>query len=193
MSERDRVETWNLDCVRQHGIGKDQYVGRISSGAEFSVRDDQFFVLGDIDDGFFDRFRQALGKSSRVKTVALGSGGGNVRDAILAGLLIREKGLNTTLNSDCYSACSLIFLGGVNRNVLSPYPRLGFHQASAAGKALPPSNDVYRVVRDYERAMAADSELVLAFMHKAKPEDMHYPDVWDLCEPRITTWVQRGC
>ncbi len=193
MSARDRVETWNLDCVRQHGIAEDEAMPQIAPAAEFEVDGDQIYVLGDIEPGFYERFAEYLAKSPRVKYVALGSGGGSVRDAILAGLLIRKKRLETTLKSDCYSACPLLFLGGVQRTVLSPYRRLGFHQISRDGRAVPPDDEVYALVRKYADSMGADGSFVLAQMQSAKPSAMTYPDVWELCEPGITTWVQRGC
>lgn len=193
MSERDRIETWNLDCVRQHDIGKEHYLASLGAKAGFTVREDQMHVLGDIEPGFHERFRVFLAQNPQVKSVALGSGGGSLQDAILTGLLIRTKGLDTALRSDCYSACPLIFLGGVNRLVWSPYPRLGFHQISEKGDALPPGHEAYEVVRKYAEAMGADSAFLLSQIHSAPPADMSYPDVWDLCEPQITTWVQRGC
>ncbi|MBX9862412.1 MAG: hypothetical protein K2Y42_06625 [Hyphomicrobium sp.] len=193
LSERNRVETWNLDCVRQYDIGEEHARARIAPAAEFEIHEDQLHVLGDIDEGFYDRFAAFLSGHPGVKYVAMGSGGGSVRDAILAGMLIRRRGLETTLMADCYSACPLLFLGGVSRTVWSPYRRLGFHQVSRNGQALPLDDDIYGVIRKYTENMGANGAFVLKSMQSAAPRDMSYPDVWDLCEPGITTWVQRGC
>ena len=193
MSQRDRVETWNLDCVRQYDIAQEEAMPRIAPAAEFEVHEDQLHVLGDIDTGFYNRFAAILAKSPTVKYIVLGSGGGSVRDAILAGVLIRKMGLETTLKSDCYSACPLLFLGGKQRTVWSPYRRLGFHQVSREGHAVPADDSVYDLIQRYATSMGADSAFLLAQMRSSKPEAMSYPDVWDLCTPRITTWVQRAC
>jgi hypothetical protein len=193
MSERERIEAWNLNCVRQHGIGKEHYLASLSPDAEFKIVGDQVHVLGDIDAGFFKRFEKALSGNPQVKTVALGSGGGHIMDAILAGALIRRRSLDTTLHADCYSACTLIFMGGVNRTVSSPYPRLGFHQVSRDGHAVAKTDGVYSLVGNYINAMGGRSDIVIEFMHRAPPNDMFYPDVSDLCEPSIATWVQRLC
>jgi len=40
----------------------------------------------------------------------------------------------TTLFADGCSACPLIFLGGVECTIWSPYPRLGFHQVSGGSE-----------------------------------------------------------
>jgi hypothetical protein len=193
MSQRDRIETWNLDCVRQYDITQEEAMPRIAPTAEFEVHEDQLHVLGDIDPGFYERFVTILAKHPEVKYVALGSGGGSVRDAILAGLLIRKKRLDTTLVSDCYSACPLLYLGGANRTIWSPYRRLGFHQASHNGKAVPTDDNVYELIRKYATSMGADGSFLLAQMHSSTPENMTYPEVEDLCKSAITTWVQRAC
>jgi hypothetical protein len=193
MSPRDRVETWNLDCVRQFEITEKEAMPRISPAAEFEVHEDQLHVLGDIDPGFYERFVAILAKHPSVKYVALGSGGGSVRDAILSGLLIRKTGLETTLISDCYSACPLLFLGGRERTVWSPYRRLGFHQVSREGQAVPLDDDVYDLIRRYADNMGEDSAFVIVQMQSSSPAQMTYPEVWELCKPGITTWVQRGC
>jgi hypothetical protein len=117
MSPRDRIELWNLDCVGQHEIGRRHAIASIAPKATFRRHADSIVVLGDIDAGFYERFRAILASSNGVTTISLGSGGGSVRDAIMTGLLIRKAGLRTTLFADCYSACPLIFLGGVNRTI----------------------------------------------------------------------------
>lgn len=190
---RNRIELWNLNCVRQHDIGVEHTMARLSPAAEFEVRGDQLHVLGDIDRGFFARFQQELAANHGVKVVVLGSGGGSVGDAIRSALLIRKRQLDTTLGSDCYSACPLIFLGGVNRSIWSPYPRLGFHQVSRDGAAVPLSDDVYGLIGKVAHQLGANSQTLLSLMHSASPEKMTYPEVWNLCDSGITTWVQRGC
>ncbi|MBK9079521.1 MAG: hypothetical protein WBP38_04820 [Hyphomicrobium sp.] len=192
-SNRNRIEIWNLNCVRQYEIGEEHDLARIAPEAEFDVRGDQVHILGDIEAGFYERFDHVVANNPQLKTVVLGSGGGSVRDAILAGTLIRNRKLDTTLSADCYSACPLIFLGGVNRLIWSPYPRLGFHQVSIEGKATPSDDRIYAVIRQFADSMGANGGFLLNLMLASGPEHLNYPDVWELCEPAITTWVQRGC
>lgn len=193
MDQRDRIETWNLNCVRQHGIGVEDAVLQTSPRAEFKVVDDQLTVIGEIDSGFFARFKAAVMANPHIKVVALGSGGGNLSDALQAGILIRALKLETTLMADCYSACPLVFLGGVQRTIWSPYPRLGFHQASRDGNALATADPVYAVVKRYADGMGVNGDAVVRLMLKSPPSELTYPAVDELCEPNITTWVQRAC
>lgn len=192
-SPRDRVELWNLNCVGQHEIGRQHAMARIAPKATFERHGDQVSVLGDIDAGFFERFRIFVEASRGVTTIVLGSGGGSVRDAILTGLFIRKAGLKTTLFADCYSACPLIFLGGVERSIWSPYPRLGFHQVSAEVRPIPLDHEIYTLIANYARSMGANGTHVLSLMHRSKPTEINYPEVWSLCTVGITTWVQRAC
>jgi hypothetical protein len=192
-SEKERVELWNLGCVRQHGIGQEHAIARAPGQALIEVRGEHLHVLGDIEQGFFERFQAVIERNRGVKYVQLGSGGGSVRDAMMAGFLVRRLGLITLLYSDCYSACPLVFLGGKERLVWSPYPRLGFHQVSVGGQAMERGHEVYDAIRRYADRMGANGSYLIELMHMAGPANMTYPDVGRLCDVGITTWVQRQC
>jgi len=60
----------------------------------------------------------------------LNSNGGDVDAAIRAGNFVREKNMTTTVfgPESCASACVLIFLGGVNRNIVGKSARIGLHR-----------------------------------------------------------------
>ena len=80
-------------------------------------------------------------RACKEKWVILQSPGGVIAPAFEIGRTIRDKGYNTTLEKglgNCSSACGLIFISGVKREL--PFPlmagSLGFHQPSIvrAGK-----------------------------------------------------------
>ena len=77
-------------------------------------------MLGDITAGFAEGLARALAENAKIETVALGSAGGSLVDALKAGRMIRALGLNTTLWSNCYSACTIVFLGGERRRFGRP-------------------------------------------------------------------------
>jgi hypothetical protein len=56
-SPRDRIELWNLNCVGQHEISREHVMARSAPKAIFERQGDHILVLGDIDAGFFERFR----------------------------------------------------------------------------------------------------------------------------------------
>jgi hypothetical protein len=87
----------------------------------------------------------------------------------------------------------LIFLGGVERQIWSPYPSLGFHQASIEGKAVDVDSEVYQLIHRYSVDMNVDPNFVLLAMMKATPREMFEPELAALCEANVATWVQRLC
>ncbi|HEU4654732.1 MAG TPA: ATP-dependent Clp protease adaptor ClpS [Steroidobacteraceae bacterium] len=88
---------------------------------------DALYVRGGIGQGAARQLELALQEHPQVRFVVLESPGGLASEGIRMGRVIRERGLNTFVESDCASACTLAFLGGVKR-YLSVEGRLGFHQ-----------------------------------------------------------------
>jgi len=194
MSPDQRIAMWNLECVGNHGIPFETYRQDESEGAGLVVNDGILSVLGGIDFDFYDRFREALDQHPEVRIVSLGSGGGSVIDALQSGALIRDLGLETQLYGKCYSACPMVFVGGVERTIYWPSDAaLGFHQMYTSDGPTPMTSEVYDLLRVYLDEMGVDADTFIGLMTRAGPEDMYEPDVGDLCKPRIATWVQRTC
>lgn len=193
-SESERINNWNLDCIGKFGIATNISLASPSPNADFVVKDKTLYVYGDIEVGFSKRFAIALTNNPNIKEVTLGSGGGSVKDALAAGSLIRKNGLNTTIHGNCYSACPLVFLGGVSRTLWANHYRLGFHQVySTQGNPLPLDSETYAIIADYVATMGADPLAVISWMQSANPSHMFEPDPKDLCQPAVATFVQRKC
>jgi hypothetical protein len=189
-----RINRWNLDCVGQFGIASTLFMESAKPEAEFEVKGAQLHVYGDIDVGFADRFEQVLNANTSISEVTLGSGGGSVRDALIAGLLIRNRGLDTTIYGNCYSACPLVFLGGDHRVLWAAPHRLGFHQIyTGEGVPTPLDDQIYKLVAQYIARMGGDPSAVLAWMYSAGPSEMFEPEPEDLCAANVATFVQRIC
>lgn len=60
-------------------------------------------------------------------TIRFNSLGGDLRNAIRLGLILREKGFDTEAEI-CASACLYAFLGGANRTAIGKSPQLGIHR-----------------------------------------------------------------
>lgn len=194
LSDDERKATWNLDCVGSFEIPTTAFIEEATPQAKFRVQDDVLYVLGDIESGFSEDFAAAIASNFNIDTVALGSAGGSVYDALKAGQMIRALGLNTTLTSNCYSACPLVFLGGVERKIWSPYPTLGFHQMyTSNGMPVAPIDPRYKAISEYASIMGADPKFLIAAMFAAAPSDMFEPELQALCDGKVVTWVQRLC
>lgn len=193
MSKDMRIESWNLDCVGKMGIPNTAFISRENSTTFYTIEDNILHVLGDINNGFAKRLLAILEQNPEVDTVALGSGGGAVYEAILAGILIRERNLDTTLWNNCYSACTIVFAGGSNRRVWSPYSELSYHQVSIDGTAVSMQAQVYTDIARYIAAMGGQPQTFIRLMLQATPDQFYTPKPQDLCELGIATWVQRLC
>jgi hypothetical protein len=195
MTTDQRISVWNLDCVGQLGI-KGRVVELAGAKIFYGLENNGqvLRVLGDIERGFAVSLRAAVDSNPSVRTVALGSGGGLVQEALEAGRYIRSKGLNTTLWNNCFSACPLVFMGGVERTVWSPYPYLGFHKIYTASGPIPLTSPAYQEVSVYVGQMGASSRFILEMMSSAEPSQMRViRGTSVLCDQKIATWVQRRC
>ena len=192
-SSEKRSIAWNLDCSGKYGVALQQK----GESTFYEITNDGrgLKILGGIEAGFTSKLSAILARAPKIEFVALGSGGGSVAEAIKSGRLIRSRGLATTIWNNCYSACPLVFLGGVQRNVHSPYPSFGFHQISTPAGAIPRTSPIYAHVADYIREMGANDQFVLAAMLRASPEEMNMVSGADtrLCRERVATWIQRAC
>lgn len=197
MPHDERVITWNLDCAGQLGLPK-AYIKQEGQSSFYVVTNEghALKVLGDIEAGFAQKIEDAIEANPTVEVVMLGSGGGYVDEAMKAGAYIRRKRLDTTLYNNCYSACPLVFMAGVERQNWSPYPKLGFHQIyTPDGHAIPFDSQPYRQIVGYLTSMGVEPRYVLQKMWSAPPSGMTNVDGQDedLCQANITTWIQRGC
>lgn len=193
MDESRRRSVWNLDCVGSHGISKNYFIENAMPEAQFEIKDGTLYIYGDIDHGFYLRFKVALTSGEPITRVALGSGGGSVIDALMTGREIRTRGLDTTIYGNCFSACPLVFMGGEARLLWASPSRLGFHQVSSDGKPVPLDDDIYSLISQYVNAMGVDTSLALTWMKSAPLEDMYEPSPLDLCISGVATWIQRVC
>ncbi|PCJ75346.1 MAG: hypothetical protein COA53_05410 [Rhodobacteraceae bacterium] len=194
LSEAEQITIWNLSCVGKMDIPTSAYIQELVPSAKFRVVDNILFVLGNIEPGFANDLAKQIAYNSNIQTIALGSAGGSVIDALEAGKMIRALKLNTTLTANCYSACPLVFMGGVKRTIWSPYPEIGFHRMYwSNGVAVAPGDDLYFDISNYVSKMGANERFVLASMFSAEPDKMFVPDGNTLCNNNVATWVQRLC
>lgn len=193
--EADRINTWNLDCAGHFGIPVSARVGSAAPEAQFEANGQFLTVYGDIDKGFHERFMAALDAAEGVQEIVLGSGGGSVRDALLAGREIRRRGLRTTLHGNCYSACPLVFAAGTERTVWANVRHdFGFHRLSLSdGTPLPDDHPAYGLIAEYLTEMDVDAGIYLGWMKNAPPSGLFTPEPDELCDLNLATFVQRIC
>jgi ATP-dependent protease ClpP protease subunit len=105
-----------------------------------------------------DKFDDVVARSTRLGCdkpwVMLESPGGLVHDGLVLGRQIRVAGYRTITRYACDSACSLIFMGGVERVLAGSRAKIGLHQPAVylnggKEKRCLTSDDVSRDLRRY--------------------------------------------
>ncbi len=122
-----------------------------------------------------------------TKTVRLNSLGGRIREAQRMSNVIKAHGLSTLVEKQCLSACTIVFLGGVDRAVTSQ-ARLGFHQPTTRGLT---EVDRQAVIKGEEERLQTFG-LSRAFAERAnqaEPTSMWYPDEHELLSEHVATRI----
>lgn len=79
--------------------------------------------------------RKLLRAFPEIDTLVLNSGGGEYYAAMDMARIVADAGLDTVVDGDCASSCTLVFLGGAARR-LRPGSTVGFHQVSWSADAI---------------------------------------------------------
>jgi len=124
-----------------------------TEGFQVTLRDGGRVVAfsGGINDGAAAAIDQAIGEAPRVGTLLLDSPGGWLREGSRMADVVRRYRLNTRVEGECFSACTLVLLAGANRSA-GDRAVIGFHRGRSIGesaeeRAAPPDReeaDLYR-------------------------------------------------
>jgi hypothetical protein len=106
-----------------------------------------------------DAVRRVLAENRNIRDVVLSGPGGRAATGFELFRLFRERKLATHVDGGCASACTIAFLGGVERS-LGPKGRLGFHRASFPGMG---DSDMYESNRGIRRFLIYSARLTPEF------------------------------
>lgn len=136
-----------------------------------------------------DTVGAALQRYPSVRNVVLAGPGGRIGAAFKINRMIRQRRLNTRVDTTCASACTIAFLGGVERTI-SPGARLGFHQGSFPGLG---SNDMYESNRSMKRFLIG-AGVTSDFAQRVidtPPDEIWVPSSEELLAGRVIHRVNR--
>jgi hypothetical protein len=107
-----------------------------ASAAEIVAEGDTISITGQMQQDDYAHFRDALTAKPQTRVVILNSPGGRLTPAITIGREIRARKIATVIpdGAFCSSACAMIWLGGIPRDIHGN-GRLGFHSARSEGQA----------------------------------------------------------
>lgn len=156
----------------------------------------KILVTGPIEHGDAERFKAYWEQNAYDSwnfIVSLDSPGGNLLDGLEIGRFLRKVGANTEVQrypppvpgryaeglpgAECYSACALAFMGGVERDIPEG-GTIGFHQfyggGSSANESMELAQHISALIAGYLRDMGAKPEL-FELMSGTSPDKMFVP------------------
>jgi hypothetical protein len=134
--------------------------------------------------------RQALEQNPKVRAVVLAGPGGRIGAGFGISRLIRNRRLATRVDTACASACTIAFLGGVDRSI-SAGAKLGFHRASFPGMS---ADDMFEANRDMKRYLTMSAGIAPDFAQRVldTPGDSIWvPTPEELLAARVIKRVNR--
>ncbi|MCQ2003108.1 hypothetical protein [Rhizobium sp. NRK18] len=188
-------EAWQMTIYIPKGESFAARMERERTSRYQMVVDDEAGVLslvGSIELNATRRMRELLASHPGIETVVLASEGGNIFEARGLARLIRERGLDTRVDGDCTSACTIIFIGGEQR-ILGPAGRLGFHQYRFDAHYVVLGNDPAKE-QEKDRSLYAEAGVTsdfLARMFSKGATDMWFPTADELLDAGVATQVSR--
>jgi hypothetical protein len=87
---------------------------------------------GSFQRGASEAVKRAFDANPHARLLQIEGPGGWVGEAVRANQLLRERGIETEAIGTCFSACSIVFAGGVRRRALAD-AQIGFHTANYTG------------------------------------------------------------
>ncbi|MGR6429627.1 hypothetical protein [Rhizobium sp. PAMB 3182] len=145
-------------------------------------------LVGSIELNATRRMRELLEGHPGIKTVTLASEGGNIFEARGLAKLIRERGIDTRVDGDCTSACTIIFIGGAQR-IIGPGGRLGFHQYRVDAQYVVLGNDPAKE-QEKDRGLYGEAGVAPAFLSQMFAKgaaDMWFPTTAELLDAGVAT------
>lgn len=136
-----------------------------------------------------DEVRRALEQHPGIREVVLAGPGGRAGPAFAMFDMFRRRRLATRVETECYSACTIAFLGGLERSI-SPNGKLGFHRASFPGMS---DDDMYESNRDDRRFLMSRAKLTPEFTERimgTPPDSIWVPTSQELLAGRAIDRVR---
>lgn len=141
---------------------------------------DGYIVAGSVSD-----LADVLDQAPGVKLIRLASQGGRIAPALDMADMIRERGLETRVDSSCESACTLLFLAGKLRTA-SPIAQVGFHQPDFPGVSPQEREAMIAENRSDYVSAGIDRSFVDRIM-KVPPNEIWYPGHQELIDAGVLT------
>jgi hypothetical protein len=128
---------------------------------------------GTLGEGSIAKVQKVLDDSPDAATLILNSDGGRESAAEEIALRVRQRRLNTLVEDRCLSACTVVFLAGLKRE-LAEDADLGFHQGTVDGATTFQQSIFNARAAEYYRSQGLRQGFI-DHINATPPEDMWYP------------------
>lgn len=170
----------------------------VALGADTAIPDYRIMVLeypdnvreikieGGFKHGLYEDLVMKLNENPSIKTIELDSIGGRIGEAADVYHLLNQRHLNTVVNAQCLSACTIAFAGGENR-WLGIEGKLGFHSAAFANL---PQNEANFAYSEIHNEISITKNIPTSFFVKSMTfsnDDMWYPNTAELIKANYLT------
>ena len=148
------------------------------------------YVDGSYGMGSDQAVRRMFEQNPKIREVVLSGPGGRIGAGFEISRMIRSRRLATRVETGCASACTIAFLGGVDRSI-APGAKLGFHQASFPGMS---ADDMFEANRDMKRFLTMSAGIAPDFAQRVldTPGDSIWvPTPEELLAARVIKRVSR--
>jgi hypothetical protein len=147
-------------------------------------------ITGGFKYGLTDDFVKILNASRQISVVHLDSIGGRIGEAEKLNKVIHSRNLDTYVSSNCMSACTVAFAGGIHR-ILRKGAVLGFHAPSFPGMSKEELEEASQDQKDIFAAAGFDKRFVDRALSTPSKE-LWKPKSSELLEAKAITAVSDG-
>jgi hypothetical protein len=167
-------------AVAEDGDPPDHVVRAIRQGSEIEY-------LGEIGFGAAAELDKILAGNPQAKLLHLNSPGGDVAEAYRMVKVVEARGLTTTVDKLCVSACTLVFLAGQQR-LISSSARMGFHRPLVPSMSDAEMAQFVQHDRDFMRERGV-SQWFVDKTYATPNSDVWYPTTSELTSSKFITGV----
>jgi hypothetical protein len=147
---------------------------------------------GGVNDHAAEQLRRFIDQHPGLRTVVLSSPGGWTREGERLAKVIADRKLDTYVEAECSSSCTIAFLAGAQR-AAAPTALLGFHRFRRVGSsssALARQFDDEATRRAY--LAAGLSNAFIQKVNETRPDDVWYPTSEELLSYGVVTRRSQG-
>jgi len=155
-----------------------------------STNGQSVIVIGGFGEGSSAEIKRILDAAPSATSLVLNSKGGRILEARRLARIVRDRNLDTYVESQCVSACTYVFLAGRDR-AATPNARFGFHQPTFPGLDANAQRGVTQDMLDVYRS-AGLPEQFIERISTTPPEEMWYPTRDELIASNVVTRMSLG-